>query len=103
MITGGSKITGLTGAAPIYSARTSASKTERTRGASAAARFDSITLSGERQGSFAMQLTGELTQEVRASVTPGRLSSLSQQIASGEYQPDPMSIARRMLLLPEDA
>ncbi len=101
MITGGNKITGVTGAAPIYSARVPASKAERARGVQA--RFDSITLSGERQGSFAMQLTGELTQEVRASVTPGRLSSLSRQIAAGEYQPDPVSIARRMLLLPEDA
>jgi len=101
MITGGNKIYGVPGAVPVYTPRhTYAANETKERGA--ASRFDSIMLS-ERQDGFAMQLTGRLTQEVRSSVTPGRLSSLREQIASGQYQPDPMSIARRMLLLPEDA
>ncbi len=101
MITGGNKIFGVSGAVPVYTPRHTVAANE-TKERSVSPRFDSIMLS-ERQNSYAMQLTGRLTQEVRSSVTPGRLSSLREQIASGQYQPDPVSIARRMLLLPEDA
>ncbi len=102
MITGGNKIFGVSGAVPVYTPRHAATVNEAAKERGAVSRFDSIMLS-ERQGNYAMQLTGKLTQEVRSSVTPGKLSSLREQIASGQYQPDPMSIARRMLLLPEDA
>lgn len=99
MITGGSKISGVSGPVQLYSPRTKASKSSRAHGT--AGRFDSVTLSGER-GSFAAQLTGRLSQEVRACTTPGRITCLKEQVEAGEYQPDPVSIARRMLLMPED-
>lgn len=101
MITGGSKISGISGPVQVYTTPrakgTKGVRTQNTQG-----RFDSVTLSGEGRPSFAAQLTGRLSQEVRSCATPGRLTSLREQVASGEYQPDPMSIARRMLLLPED-
>jgi len=99
MITGGNKISGVSGPVQLYSPRAKGTKGTRTQGTKS--RYDCVTLSGER-GSFAAQLTGRLSQEVRASNTPGRINSLKEQVAAGEYQPDPAAIARRMLLLPED-
>ncbi len=68
-------------------------------------RFDSVTIGGARSGNstFAMALKSRLTQEVRSSTTPGRLSALRQQVQDGTYQPDPTAIARRMLLIAEEA
>jgi len=99
MITGGNKISGVSGPVQLYPQRAKTARSARAQGNKG--RFDSVTLSGER-GSFAAQLTGRLSQEVRACTTPGRITSLKEQVATGEYQPDPVSIARRMLLLPED-
>jgi len=100
MITGGNKISGVSGPVQLYTPRAKGNKSVRAQGSSG--RFDSVTLSEESRGSFAAQLTGRLSQEVRARTTPGRLNSLKEQVEAGEYQPDPLSIARRMLLLPED-
>lgn len=101
MIAGGNNISGISAPSQIYPTRRAAPAGDaRERGG--AARFDSVTISAERPASFAAQLTGRLTREVRAAATPGRLTSLREKITSGEYQPDPMSIARRMLLMPEE-
>lgn len=100
MLTGGNTISGISNSVQIYSTRRASSVAQAQERGGASARFDSITLSGTT--SFASSLIGRISQEVRASVTPGRLSALSEQIASGEYKPDAMSIARRMLLLPEE-
>ncbi len=69
----------------------------------ASRRFDKVTISGADTGhsSFAMQLTGRIAQDVRAATTTGTISALQQQIKDGEYQPDPASIARKMLFLEE--
>jgi len=66
-------------------------------------RFDTVSIGTAGRSSFEMELKSKITQEVRAAATPGRLSALSQQIQDGTYEPDAMSIARRMLLLTEDA
>lgn len=100
MITGGNKVSAVTSPIQYYSTRAKAARPEQAR--SEAARYDSITLSEGRPSGFAARLTGRLTQEVRASATSGRLTALSEQVASGQYKPDAMSIAKRMLLLAEE-
>ena len=64
-----------------------------------ARRFDSVTISGSGAGNMGMELTSRLTQEVRTATSTDRIASLREQILSGEYRPDPMEIARRMLLM----
>ena len=48
-----------------------------------------------------MDLVSRLSQEVRTSTTTGDIAKLRQQVSSGQYTPDPMSIAARMLFLGE--
>ncbi len=98
----GSKIPAVSGAVQSRPARTASVPG---RQENAARRFDSITIGSARTGnsSYAMALKSRLTQEVRTSATPGRLSALRQQVQDGTYQPDPTSIARRMLLMAEEA
>lgn len=50
-----------------------------------------------------MALVGRLTQEIRAVNTTGDIAALRAQVANGSYTPDPVAIARRMLLLGENA
>lgn len=67
--------------------------------------YDSVSFSAPASGEdkFRMALVGRLTQEVRADHTTGDIAALRSQVAEGRYTPDPVSIARRMLLLGEDA
>lgn len=83
---------------------TSAPATAQTSAASAAKRFDQISISEQDSNTskFAMMMKSQITREVRESVTTGMLSSLQAEVSSGEYQLDPESIARRMLLLGEE-
>lgn len=64
--------------------------------------YDSITLSaqGDDKSRFQKELVSRLSQEVRTANTTGDIQRLKQMVASGEYTPDPMAIAARMLLLP---
>ncbi len=80
-----------------------ASSAPSTQKGKASRRFDKVTISGTDTGqsSFAMQLTGRIAQDVRAATTTGTISALQQQIKEGEYQPDPASIARKILFLEE--
>ncbi len=48
-----------------------------------------------------MGLVSRLSQEVRTATTTGDIAALRQQVASGEYTPDPMAIAARILFLGE--
>ena len=48
-----------------------------------------------------MGLVSRMSQEVRTATTTGDIAALRQQVASGQYIPDPMSIAARMLFLGE--
>ena len=67
--------------------------------------YDSVSFSTPASGEdkFRMALVGRLTQEVRADHTTGDIAALRAQVASGTYTVSPMSIAKRMLLLGEDA
>lgn len=67
-------------------------------------KYDSVSFSAPASGEdkFRMALVGRLTQEVRAVNTTGDIAALRAQVASGTYTPDPMAIARRMLLLGEE-
>lgn len=68
-------------------------------------KFDSMSFSAPASGEdkFRMALVGRLTQEVRAAHTTGDIAALRAQVASGTYSVSPMAIAKRMLLLGEDA
>ncbi len=70
-----------------------------------AQRFDRFTSSVDTgRSSFEMELRGKLNQEVRTATSSGMVASLREQVLAGQYQPDPLEIARKMLLLPgEDA
>ncbi len=84
---------------PLRGTRPAASRFDRMM-----SRFDTVSIgSAAGRSSFEMELKSKITQEVRAAATPGRLSALSRQIQDGTYEPDAMTIARRMLLLAEDA
>lgn len=88
--------------------RTSAERDNRVRtvrDARTAENYDSVTLSASVSGKsrFHMELVGRLSQEVRAATTTGDIHALRQQVSSGEYAPDPVTIARRILFLGEDA
>lgn len=85
--------------------RSKAEREGRTQAASSSLghdSYDSVTLSQPSQNNrFHMDLVSRLSQEVRTSTTTGDIAKLRQQVASGEYTPDPMSIAARMLFLGE--
>ena len=77
------------------------------RGASAQSavehKYDSATFSPlpEGRSAFQMQLASRLSQEVRTATTTGDIQALRQSVSTGEYTPDPMAIAGRMLFLTE--
>ncbi len=100
-IPGGNRISSFQGAVhaiPVRQPYVAAQQNGKT-----AHRFDKVTISGTETGhsSFEMQLTGRISQDVRAATTTGSLSSLRQEIESGSYQPDPNMIARKMLFFEE--
>lgn len=68
-------------------------------------KYDSVSFSAPASGEdkFRMALVGRLTQEVRAAHTTGDIAALRAQVASGSYTPDPVAIAKRMLLLGDNA
>ena len=51
--------------------------------------------------SFQMEMVSRLSQEVRTANTTGDIQELRREVSAGEYHPDPMAIAGRMLLLVE--
>ena len=70
---------------------------------SAGSKFDSAVISAEAsKNAYQMSVVGRLSQEVRASTTTGDIQELHRAVASGEYHPDPMSIARSILFMMED-
>lgn len=88
------------GPAKVY--RTKTGQKERMKTNSGSNLYDSVTISTASQDSrFHMGLVSRLSQEVRTATTTGDIAALRQQVASGEYTPDPMAIAARMLFLGE--
>ena len=88
------------GPAKVYQAKTGRStKTQVVQGNN---QYDSVTLSAPRQDNrFHMDMVSRLSGEVRTATTTGDIAALRQQVASGQYTPDPMAIAARMLFLGE--
>lgn len=86
--------------AKVY--RTKTGRNERVKAGPENNKYDSVTISTPSQDSrFHMGLVGRLSQEVRTATTTGDIAALRQQVASGEYIPDPMAIAARILFLGE--
>lgn len=52
--------------------------------------------------SFQMEMVSRLSYEVRTANTTGDIQELRREVSAGEYIPDPMAIAGRMLLLAEE-
>ena len=52
--------------------------------------------------SFKMEVVSRLSREVRTATTTGDIQELRRSVSAGEYVPDPMAIAGRMLLCVED-
>ena len=51
----------------------------------------------DEKSRFQMDTVSRLSQEVRTATTTGRVQELRQAVSSGEYVPDPVAIAKRML------
>lgn len=52
--------------------------------------------------SFQMEMVSRLSREVRTANTTGDIQELRRVVSAGEYRPDPMAIAGRMLLMAEE-
>lgn len=52
--------------------------------------------------SFQMEMVSRLSREVRTANTTGDIQELRRRVSAGEYRPDPMAIAGRMLLQVEE-
>lgn len=65
--------------------------------------YDSATFSYAlaEGNAFQMNLVSHLSQEVRTATTTGDIQALRQSVASGEYTPDPIAIAGKILFLAE--
>lgn len=65
--------------------------------------YDSASFSAPAgRRSFQMEMVGRLAQEVRTANTTGDIQELRRQVSAGEYVPDPMAIAGRMLFMVEE-
>ena len=73
--------------------------TESARGGSGS--FDQITLSVPADRNAFRQMVGNLAYQVRTHNTTGKIQELRRQVSAGEYRPDAMETAARMLLLGE--
>lgn len=62
-------------------------------------RFDQVSITKRSDAvSFRTELETKLSQEVQAATSANTLSELHRQVQTGEYKPDPVAIARRMLM-----
>lgn len=76
------------------------SRVQSVSGGSSHDSYDSVTLSTTSQDSrFHMDMVSRMSQEVRTVTTTGDIAALRAQVASGEYTPNPMLIAARILFL----
>jgi hypothetical protein len=63
--------------------------------------FDQITLSAATDRNAFRQMVSDLAYQVRTHNTTGKIQQLRRQVSAGEYRPDAMETAARMLLLGE--
>lgn len=88
---------------PAKPYRTNIEREFRTQGAQSQGSYDSVTLTSvpTRESRFHMDMVSRLSQEVRTATTTGDIHALRQAVASGQYTPDPMAMAARILFLGE--
>lgn len=97
-----------TGSGPISSiGRTKTYYPAQKRGTLAAPvsghNYDSADFSAPAgRRSFQMEMVSRLSREVRTANTTGDIQELRRRVSAGEYHPDPMAIAGRMLLMVEE-
>jgi len=66
-------------------------------------KYDSVDFSAPAgRRSFQMEVVSRLSREVRTANTTGDIQELRRKVSAGEYRPDPMAIAGRMLFLVEE-
>jgi anti-sigma28 factor (negative regulator of flagellin synthesis) len=84
---------------PIYTGSKRVSQTAPP--SEAEPQYDSASFSSARDedSAFQMALVGRLAQEVRTTTTTRDIQKLRQQVASGEYSPDPYAMAAKMMLM----
>ena len=65
--------------------------------------YDSSSLSTVADAASRAQLdaVSRISNDVRTATTTGRIQELRQAVSSGNYQTDPVEIAKRMMLLVE--
>ena len=88
---------------PAKPYRTTVERELRTQGVQNHGSYDSVTLTSvpTRESRFRMDMVSRLSQEVRTATTTGDIHALRQAVASGQYTPDPMAMAARILFLGE--
>lgn len=66
--------------------------------------YDSVSISHAPTGEsrFQKEVVSRLSQEIRTSTTIRDIQALRQEVASGNYKPDPAAIAARILFLGEE-
>lgn len=65
---------------------------------------DSISISppSNKEKRFCLELVSCLSREARTAVSTGDILALREEVASGQYTPDPARIAANMLFLGEN-
>ena len=86
-------------AAPIAAGGPRTAGTKRAKAAESS--FDQITLSAATDRNAFRQMVSDLAYQVRTHNTTGKIQQLRRQVSAGEYRPDAMETAARMLLLGE--
>ena len=68
------------------------------------ANHDSVNISSpsDKESRFCLELISALSREVRTATSTGDLRVLHEEVSSGEYTPDPASIAANMLFVGEN-
>ncbi len=63
-------------------------------------RFDQVSITPRKgdAASFQTELNTKLSQEIQAATSTQTISELRRQVQTGEYKPDPVAIARRILM-----
>lgn len=92
-----------TGATPVSRPQMPSHLPHQTAAAKAeAGRYDQVQLSRQPEGQErqVLELTGRISQQIRASHTAGQIASLSDQVRQGTYQLNADRIAASLLLQP---
>lgn len=96
----------LNSVSPLGISKTSYPNKERTARikTSQGANCDSVSISSpsNRENRFYLELVNSMSREVRTATSASDIRALREQVASGQYTPDPARIAASMLFLGEN-